>query len=77
MKSSHVLTQDISQVLLYRFRTDSPYLTPVPFRGKMNEPKNTYYTLEMMASLHNKTLEEMADITYKNSLKVFKLYEKN
>ena len=27
MKSSHVLTQDISQVLLYRFRTDSPYLT--------------------------------------------------
>lgn len=57
--------------------TDSPYLTPVPFRGKMNEPKNTYYTLEMMAKLHNLSIEEMASITYNNSLKVFKIYEEN
>ncbi len=57
--------------------TDSPYLTPVPYRGKMNEPKNTYYTLEMMAKIHGLSIDEMADITYKNSMKVFKLYEKN
>lgn len=57
--------------------TDSPYLTPVPYRGKMNEPKNTYYTLEMMAKIHDISMEEMANITYKNSLKVFKLYEKD
>lgn len=55
--------------------TDSPYLTPVPFRGKMNEPKNTYYTLEMLASLHNLSIEEMANITYSNSKKVLKINE--
>ena len=55
--------------------TDSPYLTPVPFRGKMNEPKNTYYTLEMLASLHNLSIEEMANITYNNSKKVLKINE--
>lgn len=57
--------------------TDSPYLTPVPYRGKMNEPKNTYYTLEMMAKIHDVSIEEIANITYKNALKVFKLYEED
>lgn len=55
--------------------TDSPYLTPVPFRGKLNEPKNVYYTLQMMAQIHEKSIEEMANITYNNARKVFKINE--
>ncbi|EJX09164.1 hydrolase, TatD family [gut metagenome] len=51
--------------------TDSPYLTPVPFRGRRNESSYVQYTLEKVAEIYNKTLEETADITSRNALKVF------
>lgn len=51
--------------------TDSPYLTPVPFRGRRNESSYVQYTLGKVAEIYEKTLEEVAEITSRNALKVF------
>jgi len=51
--------------------TDSPYLTPVPFRGKRNEPAYVYYVLEKMASLKEVSVEKMAEITMENACRLF------
>lgn len=53
--------------------TDSPYLTPVPFRGKRNEPAYVKYVLEKMAELKGVTPEIMADITTENACRLFGL----
>jgi len=55
--------------------TDSPYLTPVPLRGKRNEPANVKYVLEKMAELKGVAPETMADITTKNACRLFGLDE--
>ena len=46
--------------------TDSPYLTPEPFRGMKNEPKNTYYTLKYIAELKGIDSDELSRITTNN-----------
>ena len=51
--------------------TDSPYLTPVPFRGKRNEPSYVKYSAEEIAKLRETTFNEISDATTKNALKVF------
>jgi TatD DNase family protein len=51
--------------------TDSPFMTPVPFRGKRNEPSNVKYVAEKLAELHNTTIEEVARITSLNAFKMF------
>ena len=53
--------------------TDSPYLTPVPFRGKRNEPAYVKYVLEKMAELKGVSPEKMADITTENACRLFGL----
>ena len=53
--------------------TDSPYMAPVPNRGKRNEPANVRYVLEKMAVLRGKTPEEMARITLSNTKRVYRL----
>lgn len=53
--------------------TDCPYLAPVPFRGKRNEPSYVKYTLEKIASLRGMKEEELARATYDNTRKVFRL----
>lgn len=55
--------------------TDSPYLAPVPLRGRRNEPANTWYVLEKMAALRGRTVEEMAEITLKNTMAVYRIPE--
>ncbi|RMD70688.1 MAG: TatD family deoxyribonuclease [Gammaproteobacteria bacterium] len=52
--------------------TDAPYLTPVPLRGKPNEPANVFYVAEHIASLKEMPLEEVADQTTGNYLTLFK-----
>lgn len=47
--------------------TDSPYLTPVPFRGKENQPAYVKYVAEEIASLRNMPVEEIIDITTTNA----------
>ena len=51
--------------------TDCPYLTPVPFRGKRNEPARVIETARCLAELHGKTLEEIGRITSENFVKLF------
>lgn len=53
--------------------TDAPYLAPVPVRGKRNEPAFVKHTCACLAELHNKTPEEMADITTANAKMLFNL----
>jgi TatD DNase family protein len=51
--------------------TDSPYLTPVPYRGKPNESSYLIYIAQKVAELHQTDLETVAAITTENSKKVF------
>ncbi|WP_423148583.1 TatD family hydrolase [Rubrolithibacter danxiaensis] len=53
--------------------TDSPYLTPVPFRGKSNESSYLTYIAEKIAYLHQTSIEEVARITTENSKKIFSI----
>lgn len=52
--------------------TDSPYLTPEPFRGKRNNPINVKYVAEKIAKAKNISLEEVAEITCRNAEKIYK-----
>ena len=53
--------------------TDSPYLAPVPFRGKTNEPGYVKHVAEEIARLRNISLDEVAAATTRNFFKLFKL----
>ena len=59
---------DISNLLL---ETDSPYMTPVPFRGKRNEPYNIFYVAQEIADLKGMLIDEVLEITKKNSFNLF------
>ncbi len=51
--------------------TDSPYLTPSPFRGKRNESSYLVYIAQKIADLHNLTVGDVAKITTENARKLF------
>jgi TatD DNase family protein len=51
--------------------TDSPYLAPVPFRGKRNEPAYVRHTAECLATVRNMTPQEIADATAENARRLF------
>ena len=51
--------------------TDSPYLAPVPHRGKPNEPAFTAYTLAKLAEIRDMPVAEMAKITRQNTARLF------
>lgn len=51
--------------------TDSPYLTPTPFRGKRNESSYLVYIAQKIADLHHMTVGDIAKITTENARKLF------
>lgn len=53
--------------------TDCPYLTPVPHRGKRNDPSYTMLVAEKIAQLKNLSVEEVIEITYNNAINSFKI----
>ena len=59
---------DLKHIVL---ETDSPYLTPVPFRGKPNESSYLIYIAQKVAELHQIPLDKVADITTENSKRLF------
>lgn len=61
---------DLSCFLL---ETDSPYLTPEPYRGKKNEPYNIYYVAEKIAEIKDLPLNTILDATTKSAIRQFDL----
>ena len=61
---------DLKHIVL---ETDSPYLAPVPFRGKRNESSYIIHVIEKLSEIYGLSKEEIADITTKNAEKVFAL----
>jgi len=53
--------------------TDSPYLAPMPFRGKRNEPAYTRYVAEKIADITNMNLHRVAEVTSANAAELFGL----
>ena len=53
--------------------TDSPYLSPMPYRGKRNESSYITYVISKLSNLYNKSELEIASLTTKNALKIFNL----
>jgi TatD DNase family protein len=51
--------------------TDAPFLSPIPFRGKTNEPKQIKVIAEFIAQLHGTKLEEIASATTANARQLF------
>lgn len=58
-------------VELLLLETDSPYLTPVPYRGKRNEPAYVKYVCEKIAQLHNTSPEKIDAITTATAKEIF------
>ena len=77
-KKSELLREAASECPLDRamIETDSPYLTPVPFRGKKNEPANVVLVGKELANLQDKPLEEIASATTQNALDFYGLRKK-
>ena len=61
---------DLKHIVL---ETDSPYLAPVPFRGKRNESSYIIYVLEKLSELYKIPKEEIALVTTNNAKKLFSL----
>ena len=55
----------------FMVETDSPYLAPVPYRGKSNEPGFVIHTAEKIAEIREISFEECAGLTTKNALRFF------
>ncbi|MDR1504193.1 MAG: TatD family hydrolase [Prevotella sp.] len=68
---STVLKQvDLSKIII---ETDSPYLAPVPYRGKRNESSYTIKVVEKLAEIFGLSLNEVGEITTENAIKLFGL----
>ena len=67
------LSQALERISLENLvlETDSPYLTPVPFRGKRNESSYLVYIIDKLAEAKNLSSEEVAAITTANAQKIF------
>lgn len=76
--STYKNAQKVREVMQYipkellLFETDSPYLTPVPFRGKRNNPGYTEYTARNAAEVLGMDFEELAAIATENTKRLFK-----
>ena len=71
---SEIIRQtDIRKIVL---ETDAPYLAPVPYRGKRNEPAYIWKTAEKVAQTYGLTLEDTVETTRINALKLFKIENK-
>ena len=74
-KNAEPLRAVVRQIPLDRIlvETDAPYLTPVPHRGKRNEPAYVRFVAETVAKVRGISLEEVASITTANTQKLFSL----
>jgi TatD DNase family protein len=73
-KNAHSIREVAAYVPLDRMliETDSPYLAPVPFRGKTNQPGWVSYVAEEIARVKSVSVEEVGEITTRNFFRLFK-----
>lgn len=73
------LPEVIKQTDIYNIvlETDAPYLAPVPYRGRRNEPVYIWNTAEKIAEIYGLTLSEVVKTTRKNALELFKTVNKS
>lgn len=71
-KNSH-LAETLKGVPLERvvLETDAPYLTPVPYRGKRNEPSYVTYVASCLSNIYNVSLEEVNEVTNRSVSRIF------
>ena len=69
IKAKEVAANILLEYLL--LETDDPYLAPVPYRGKENQPLYVTYVARAIAELRNTTADEIAEITTKNAERIF------
>ena len=60
----------IEKILL---ETDCPYMSPEPFRGKRNEPKNVVYVADKISKIKGLSIEAVAENTTRNAKRIFKI----
>jgi len=74
-KDSTEISDAVSIIPLNKLlvETDSPYLAPIPFRGKSNEPSYIIHTIEKLASIKNISTSEIEKNTTNNFFKLFNL----
>ena len=58
----------------FLIETDSPYLAPEPVRGTRNDSRNLVYIIEKIAKFKNKEPAEIAEISYKNAVRLFEIW---
>mgnify|MGYP001258511517 CR=1 FL=1 len=74
-KNSTELINTISHIPLTNLlvETDSPYLSPIPYRGKTNEPSYIKYTVEKLAQIKKSSIEDVMKKTSNNFFQIFNL----
>lgn len=72
-KNATDLVDVVKQIAIEKIliETDAPYLSPVPFRGKQNEPKYVKYVAEKIAEIKNISFDDVATITSQNFRDLF------
>lgn len=77
-KNATHVRETVSAIPLDRLmvETDCPYMTPVPFRGKRNEPPFVRYVAETVAQLKQIPTDKLCEVTYRNALNFFDIPEK-
>jgi TatD DNase family protein len=74
-KKSLDLVNTVSSIPMERLlvETDSPYLAPIPYRGKSNEPSFIIHTVKKLSQIKNTTVEQVMKDTSNNFMKLFDL----
>jgi TatD DNase family protein len=74
-KKSDELVDTISSIPIEKLlvETDSPYLAPMPYRGKNNEPSYIIHTVEKLSKIKNLSKQSVIENTTSNFLKLFNL----
>jgi TatD DNase family protein len=76
-KNAKKIQEVVEKIDLKHFvlETDSPYLTPVPYRGKRNEPSYVEFVAQEVASIKGITVEEVIRVTTENAKKIYGIGE--
>ncbi|HKL47327.1 MAG TPA: TatD family hydrolase [Candidatus Izemoplasmatales bacterium] len=76
-KNAHTPKDVAKHVPLNRLlvETDSPYLSPVPYRGKQNQPRNVEFIAKEIAKIRGISFQEVSEKTYQNTVELFDLKE--